>query len=121
MTYTGSNKIMYVVDKHGRKERTSAHVSFDEAHMTSTVQQKPPMAIALQQAGYQTEPFELPLVPTTDNIILKIKPLTKDAIIPKQATSGSVGYDIYSNEDAIIYAGNQVLIHTGLSMKIPKN
>ena len=121
MTYTGTDKIMYVVDSTGKKEHTSAHVSFDEAHMTSAVQQKPPMAIALEQAGYRTEPFQLPLIPAPDNITLKIKPLAKDAIVPSQATSGSAGYDIYSNEDAVIYAGDQVLIHTGISMEIPEN
>lgn len=48
MTYTGTDKIMYIVNQHGKKDHTSAHVSFNEAHMTSTLQTKPPVAIALQ-------------------------------------------------------------------------
>ena len=47
MTYTATDKIMYVVNQQGKEERTSAHVSFDEAHMTSTLQTKSPVAIAL--------------------------------------------------------------------------
>ena len=32
MTYKGTDKVMYVVNKHGKNERASAHVSFDKAH-----------------------------------------------------------------------------------------
>ena len=46
--------------------------------------------------------------------------MTKDSIIPSWAVSDSVGYDIYSNEDVIVYAGDQTLTHTGLLIEIPE-
>lgn len=52
MAYTGSDKIVYVVNKKGKKEQAVTHVYFDEAHMSSSIQSTPPMGIALQQAGY---------------------------------------------------------------------
>ena len=53
MTYKGTDKIMYIVNKQGKNERASAHVSFDEAHMSSPTKSQPPMSTMLQQAGYR--------------------------------------------------------------------
>jgi dUTP pyrophosphatase len=51
---------------------------------------------------------------------LGIKKLSYDAILPTRGSDGSVGYDLYSNEDAIVpcQAGN-ALVGTGLAVRIP--
>ena len=50
---------------------------------------------------------------------LGIKKLSYDAILPTRGSDGSVGYDLYSNEDAIVpcQAGN-ALVGTGLAVRI---
>ena len=48
MTYTGTNKNVYVVNKDGSNEHISTHVAFDEAHISSTNIQLPPMDTILQ-------------------------------------------------------------------------
>ena len=51
---------------------------------------------------------------------LGIKKLSYDAILPTRGSDGSVGYDLYSNEDAVVpcQAGN-ALVGTGLAVRIP--
>jgi dUTP pyrophosphatase len=44
----------------------------------------------------------------------------KDAIIPKKATSGSVGYDFYSPIDFVLPPGERKLIKSGIKTLIPK-
>lgn len=97
MTYTGTDKIMYVVNQHGKKERTSAYVSFDEAHMTSTLQNKSPVSIAPQQAGHCQLPFTYK---SSISSSLRIEPLNAQPTIPTKASPGYVGYYIYSSHDA---------------------
>ena len=50
---------------------------------------------------------------------LGIKKLSYDAILPTRGSDGSVGYDLYSNEDAIVpcQAGN-ALVGTGLAVMV---
>jgi len=53
---------------------------------------------------------------------LVIKKLYDDAMIPKQGTDKSAGYDIYSyleSEKKEINPGETYMVHTGISMKIP--
>ena len=52
---------------------------------------------------------------------IKIKKLSKEAILPKVATEFSAGADLCacSETDIEIRAGETVLIHTGLAMEIP--
>jgi dUTP pyrophosphatase len=50
---------------------------------------------------------------------LKIKRLHPDAVIPKYATSGSSGFDLYAIEDVIVKPGETVKVRTGLSFAIP--
>ena len=52
MTYSGTDKNVYVVNQDGTNERLTTHVSYDEAHMSSNKPTLPPMAITLQQKGY---------------------------------------------------------------------
>ena len=40
--------------------------------------------------------------------------------LPKRATEGSSGYDLYSSDNLMLAAGARVLVPTGLKMVIPK-
>jgi dUTP pyrophosphatase len=51
---------------------------------------------------------------------LKIKRLHPDAVIPKYATSGSSGFDLYAIEDVIVRPGETARVRTGLSFAIPQ-
>ena len=46
--------------------------------------------------------------------------LTADAEIPKRATEGSAGYDLYSAENIVIEPGKIEKIKTGIAILIPK-
>ena len=50
---------------------------------------------------------------------LKIKKLHSLARLPEQQTFGSVGYDVYSIEDAILHRGHVTVVRTGLSIEPP--
>ena len=116
MTYTSTDKNVYVVNKDGSNERTSTHVAFDEAHMSSTNKTLPPMALVLQQAGYTP-------VQTTDNAenpSIKIQLLHRDAIMPHKGTSDSAGYDISCCSTYTIPPHSQMLLATGLCIEIPQ-
>lgn len=53
-------------------------------------------------------------------MILKIKKLHEDAVIPKYATKGSVAFDVCALEDTLIISGMPVvLVKTGLAFNIP--
>ena len=52
------------------------------------------------------------------NLSVYIKLINKDAILPKYATSGSVGMDLYSTDDKKI--DKIGLVSTGIAMDIPK-
>ena len=49
---------------------------------------------------------------------INVKKLEVDAIIPKRATAGSAGYDLYSYDDGIIHSLSQQMISTKISMNI---
>nr|VFJ93133.1 MAG: deoxyuridine 5'-triphosphate nucleotidohydrolase [Candidatus Kentron sp. LFY] len=53
--------------------------------------------------------------------LLKIKRLTKDAILPSYAHPGDAGMDLFSCSDAAIEPGKVALVGTGLSMELPPN
>ena len=55
-----------------------------------------------------------------DGISLRIKKLTKTAQLPYKAHDHDAGFDLYSDEDISIKAGETVLISTGIAMEIPK-
>lgn len=52
--------------------------------------------------------------------LLYFKLEEENAQIPKRATSGSVGYDLYASEDIIIKAHDKNIVSTGISTKIPQ-
>ena len=117
MTYSGTNKKVYVVDEDGSNERLTTHLTYDEAHMSSSKQNLPPMAVTLQQRGYQSDPTTT----HSDLSTLKIKLLSTDAHMPIKATENSAGYDIYSSVHTTTPPSSQLLTSTGISLEIPQN
>lgn len=51
---------------------------------------------------------------------MKIKKLNPNARIPKRATDGSAGYDLFTIEGGWIGEGQTKLLRTGISLEIPK-
>lgn len=53
--------------------------------------------------------------------VLKIKKLKENAIIPKRATSGSAGMDLYAciDESIVINPGDLVTVPTGIAIELP--
>jgi dUTP pyrophosphatase len=54
-----------------------------------------------------------------NKIDVKVKLLSNSAIIPEYQTKGSVGFDLHSTRDFIIYPNETVLVPTGISVSIP--
>lgn len=53
-------------------------------------------------------------------MILKIKKIHTDAIIPSYAHPGDAGLDLFSIEDKIIESGSTSLIKTGIKIELPE-
>lgn len=53
-------------------------------------------------------------------MILKIKKIHKDAILPSYAHKGDAGLDLYSVEEKIIENGSSALIKTGIKIELPE-
>jgi len=51
-------------------------------------------------------------------MILKIKKLNQDAVIPAYQTKEAAGFDLHSIEDVVINPGERKLIGTGLAFEI---
>lgn len=51
---------------------------------------------------------------------IKIRKLSQTCIVPKRQTPGSAGYDLYSDERAVIGPNTSYVIQTGISMQLPK-
>lgn len=56
-----------------------------------------------------------------ENLVVKIKKLNKEAIIPNYAHKGDAGMDLYSIDEYILNPGEAKLIKTGISLELPKN
>lgn len=54
------------------------------------------------------------------HLILNIKKLDKDAIVPKYAHEGDAGLDLFSNEECILKAGERRAVKTGISTSFPR-
>ncbi len=53
-------------------------------------------------------------------MLLKIKKLSKDAILPSYAHEDDAGMDLFSVEDVLILKGQRVQVSTGIATEIPK-
>ncbi len=54
-----------------------------------------------------------------NNLIVKVKKLDPEAILPSYAHPGDAGLDVYSNETITIKPGEAVKVKTGISFEIP--
>ena len=116
MTYTSTDKNIYVFNKDGSNERIFTHIAFDEAHTSSTNKNLPPMAIALQQMGYTS----IDTKDNENNHFIKVQLLHQDAVMPHKSTTESAGYDISCCSDYTLPPHSQMLLVTGLSVEIPQ-
>lgn len=56
----------------------------------------------------------------TDKIVVKLKKLHPDAVLPEKATSGSAGFDLVAVEEARIHGGGgRAVVATGIAMELP--
>lgn len=53
-------------------------------------------------------------------MIIKVKKLHPDAVIPQYMTVGAAGFDLYAVEDCIISPGEHAKIPLGLSFEVPE-
>ena len=54
-------------------------------------------------------------------MILKVRKLACDAVLPQYAHSGDAGLDLFSNERSEIGPGQSRLVRTGISIELPEN
>ena len=54
-------------------------------------------------------------------MILKVKKLRQDAILPVYAHPGDAGMDVFANEDAQLEPGVTRLVKTGIAIELPPN
>jgi dUTP pyrophosphatase len=52
-------------------------------------------------------------------MIVKIKKLHDDAVVPKYQTEGASGFDMHSIKEYTVYAGQVLLVDTGIAFEIP--
>ena len=50
---------------------------------------------------------------------IRIKKLTKSAVLPTRANNNDAGYDLYATQDMIIGPMEKAVVPTGLSIEIP--
>lgn len=55
-----------------------------------------------------------------DNMELRIKKLTENAVLPQYAHLGDAGMDLFASERAMIKAGGRVQVKTGIAVAIPE-
>lgn len=51
---------------------------------------------------------------------LRVKRLDDTAILPRRASFGAVGYDLYCHEDVSIHPGHRQLVPTGIAIVLPR-
>lgn len=54
-----------------------------------------------------------------EELVLKVKRMHEDAVVPTRGSVGSVGYDLYALDDYSINPGGKNQIRTGISVQIP--
>ncbi len=54
------------------------------------------------------------------SLVLKIKKLRPDAVMPTYAHSGDAGLDMYTCEAVTVAPGERVTVSTGIAMEIPE-
>ena len=119
--YTATEKNIYVQSEKTKKIHIALHKSFDEAYMTDPTGTLPPMAIALQRAGYNNVNTSADDKPATKpERHIKIKLLSDDAIPPTRSTPTSAGLDLYSTIDAVIKPQGNIIVPIDIAIE-PEN
>ena len=111
-------KNVYVQLSATGKIHTALHKSFDEAFMTEPEAPLPPMALALQKAGYSninTTPNDK--VEKKPENFLKLKLLTPDAITPTRSSTSSAGLDLYSTIDGVVRSQENLIIPIDIAIE----
>jgi len=54
-----------------------------------------------------------------ENLIIRVRKLAQDAILPEKAHADDAGYDLFAQEDARIPPGGSKLIPTGIALALP--
>jgi dUTP pyrophosphatase len=52
-------------------------------------------------------------------MILKVKKLSEDAMLPRYAHPGDAGMDLYASEDLEIGPGQSCMVRTGIAIEVP--
>lgn len=118
MTHTGIDKIGYVVNNKGQREKSVTHVSFDEEHMSSSLKSTSLMGVALQKAGHHKTPFSEGKAVQLTAEKLKVKLLSNSATLPQQSSEQVARFDICSAENTVVQPGEINLIHTNIALQI---
>ena len=101
--YTATNKNVYIKSPSSSTVLVGTHTSFDESHMSTPSADQPPMAKAMQDAGYnnkRSSPSDSLL--QIDRSGLKVNLLSVDSTAPKRGTKDSAGLDVYCTENLVI-------------------
>lgn len=53
-------------------------------------------------------------------MILRVKKLVDDAVIPQRANPGDAGLDLFSTETKVFHPGEFGLVKTGIAIQLPK-
>lgn len=57
----------------------------------------------------------------THSAILLVEKLNEDAVLPRKANASDAGFDLCALEDTTLWFHKPKLIHTGISVKLPRN
>ena len=80
--------------------------------------------MATPKKTQQATTIETPQEAQAEQVVLKVKRLHKDALLPQRLTSGAAGYDIALYDYVTIHPKRigvvQTMIKTGIALEIPK-
>jgi dUTP pyrophosphatase len=115
--YSSTRKNVYVKNDQTSQVHLVLHKSYDEAHMTMNSENIPPMAKALQRAGYDNScsKHDDRIMNDKDDL-LQVQLLSNEAKLPTKSTQQSVGYDIYSVIYGNIAPGEHIIIPTDIAI-----
>ena len=116
--YTSTDRNVYIKSSTSNKVLIGTHTSFDESHMSSPAADLPPMAKAMQEAGYSNlDTSTADKMQPIDRSGLKIQLLNENAVAPSRGTPDSAGLDVSCTEDIVIEPHSFVTIPLHLSVE----
>ena len=121
-------KVMFLIDKF---ISVSVYISYNQImatiklHTDPDIIYIPVMLLGFMLRQHSNKELDQFLNMVMEMVATDISPsiygikMTKDALLPKRATNGSAGYDIYALEDVIVKAHDKALISTGVIIIVP--